>query len=342
MASLNNVSLQYDAFGRRIQNIAGKSFLYDGANATQELSGGTVLANLVSGGVDEVFTRADSAGTFTQLKDALGSTIALVDAAGNVQTTYSYDPFGNTSSAGATNANGFQYTGRENEGNGLYFYRARYYSPVLHRFISQDPLGFAGSGPNLYAYAGNSPTNFTDPFGLQDIATGPVTTPYVGNPTAAQVEEALQSVKNATQAAEAAPSLLQSLEGPSVIALGTADAQLLATEIETVNAINGENAAYDAEMQSIILYNQAMMMHPRPLPLAGRYTADRKPGGGGDDNDDCDKEWRDAAEYCSQLDDIPRNSKLWTRELKKVFGGSILKCMFGQVSQRCGGNKVDW
>jgi uncharacterized protein RhaS with RHS repeats len=87
VASLNNVSLQYDAFGRRIQNIAGKSFLYDGANATQELSGGTVLANLVSGGVDEVFTRADSAGTFTQLKDALGSTIALVDAAGNVQTT---------------------------------------------------------------------------------------------------------------------------------------------------------------------------------------------------------------------------------------------------------------
>lgn len=169
MATLNSVSLQYDAFGRRTQNAAGKSFLYDGANAAQELSGSNVLANLVSGGVDEVFTRTDSGGTFTQLKDALGSTIALVDASGNVVTSYSYDPFGNTGVSGAANANEFQYTGRENEGNGLYYYRARYYSPLLHRFINQDPLGFVGSGPNFYSYAGNDPVDFRDPFGL----TGP-------------------------------------------------------------------------------------------------------------------------------------------------------------------------
>lgn len=54
----------------------------------------------------------------------------------------------------------------ENESNGLYFYRARYYSPVLGRFINEDPLGFAGSGPNFYAYVFDNPTNLTDPFGL--------------------------------------------------------------------------------------------------------------------------------------------------------------------------------
>lgn len=68
---------------------------------------------------------------------------------------------------GGTNGSVFQYTGRENEGNGLYFYRNRYYSPLLGRFISQDPLGFAGSGPNLYAYANNSPVNLVDPYGLE-------------------------------------------------------------------------------------------------------------------------------------------------------------------------------
>jgi len=33
----------------------------------------------------------------------------------------------------------------------LYYYRARYYNPTLQRFISEDPVGFAGGGPNLYA-----------------------------------------------------------------------------------------------------------------------------------------------------------------------------------------------
>jgi RHS repeat-associated protein len=140
--------------------------LFDGANAAQELSGNTVTANLLSGGIDEAFTRADSSGTFTQLKDALGSTVALVDAGGNLATKYSYDPFGNTTVSGATNSNTFQYTGRENEGNQLYFMRARYYSPLLGRFINEDPMGFLGGDVNLYGYVGNSPANFTDPLGL--------------------------------------------------------------------------------------------------------------------------------------------------------------------------------
>jgi RHS repeat-associated protein len=164
VATLNSVSLQYDGFGRRTKNLQNTSFLFDGANAVQELSGSTALANLLNGGIDEVFTRADSTGVFTPLKDAHGSTIALVDGSGNLATTYGYDPFGNTTVSGAASANASQYTGRENEGNGLYFYRARYYSPLLGRFISEDPLGFAGD-QNFYRYAGNAPVNFLDPFG---------------------------------------------------------------------------------------------------------------------------------------------------------------------------------
>jgi RHS repeat-associated protein len=165
VASLNNVNLQYDAMGRRIKNAAGTSFLFDRANTAQELSGSTVTANLLSGGVDEVFSRTDTLGTFTPLRDALGSTIALVDATGNLVTSYSYDPFGNTIATGTSNSNEFQYTGRENEGNGLYFYRARYYSPLLGRFINEDPIRF---GNNFYRYVSDNPINFVDPFGLRD------------------------------------------------------------------------------------------------------------------------------------------------------------------------------
>ncbi len=161
------MSLQYDAFARKIKNLAGTSFLYNGANAIQELSGSTVTANLLSGGVDEIFTRSDSSSSFTPLKDALGSTIALVDSSGTVQTSYIYNPFGGTSVTGSSNSNEFQYTGRENEGNGLYFYRARYYAPLLGRFISEDP---AGDGLNFYTYADDYPIDFSDPFGLWPVA----------------------------------------------------------------------------------------------------------------------------------------------------------------------------
>jgi RHS repeat-associated protein len=45
-------------------------------------------------------------------------------------------------------------------------YRARYYNPTTGRFLSEDPLGFAGSGTNLYAYAAWNPISNKDPLGL--------------------------------------------------------------------------------------------------------------------------------------------------------------------------------
>ena len=140
------------------------NFLYDGSNTVQELSGSTPTANLLTGGLDEIFTRTTT-GVENYLTDPLGSTVATTDSTGTLATQYTYEPFGNTSSAGSTTSNSFQYTGRENDGTGLYFNRARYYSPRLQRFISQDPIRFARGDSNLYAYVWNSPTNFSDPVG---------------------------------------------------------------------------------------------------------------------------------------------------------------------------------
>jgi RHS repeat-associated protein len=160
-------TFQYDPFGRRVsKTISGTTqFLYDGANPVQEISGTSGSANLLTGSVDEYFQRTDSVGARNFLTDALGSTLALADSTGTVQTSYTFEPFGNTTMSGASTTNSFAYTGRELDSTGLYFYRARYYNPVLQRFISEDPIGFNG-GINIYAYVSNSPTNFFDPLGL--------------------------------------------------------------------------------------------------------------------------------------------------------------------------------
>ena len=121
--------------------------------------------------MDEVFTRTDSAGARNFLADALGGTLALSDWTGTLQTQYTYEPFGNTVASGFGSANPYQYTGRENDGTGLYFYRARYYNPVLQRFITEDPAGFAG-GINTYAYARGNPVSYADPFGLWTGSVG--------------------------------------------------------------------------------------------------------------------------------------------------------------------------
>ena len=153
---------------RRIsKTITGMStgFLYEDFGVVQELSGNTPIANLLTGGIDEIFVRIGSA-VENFLANALGSSVAATDQTGNGATQYTYEPFGKTSSTGVTTSNAFQYTGRENDGTGLYFYRSRYYNPSQQRFISQDPLGFGGGDFNLHAYVVNSPVNLIDPSGL--------------------------------------------------------------------------------------------------------------------------------------------------------------------------------
>jgi RHS repeat-associated protein len=176
LASINSgttASFQYDGFGRRqTKTVSGAStsFLYDGINPVQELSGAAATANLVTGlAVDEIFSRTDSAGARYFLSDALHSTLALTDPTGTLQTQYTYEPFGNTTVSGAASGNSYQYTGRENDDTGLYYYRARFYNAAIGRFISEDPIRFGSADVNLYRYANDDPENQTDPFGLLSI-----------------------------------------------------------------------------------------------------------------------------------------------------------------------------
>jgi RHS repeat-associated protein len=100
--------------------------------------------------------------------DGIGNTIAMTDASGNMVNKYAYDEFGNLLNSVEAVSNPFLYSGRYgvmDEDNGLLYMRARYYDPVVGRFINKDPIGYWG-GINMYAYAANNPISHIDPLGL--------------------------------------------------------------------------------------------------------------------------------------------------------------------------------
>ncbi|WP_281067941.1 RHS repeat-associated core domain-containing protein [Anthocerotibacter panamensis] len=92
--------------------------------------------------------------------------------------------------------NNLTFTGREDDGTGLIYYRARYYSADLQRFIAEDPLGFGGGDTNLYRYVGNAPHLAVDPSGLQQTKSSPTLNP---NPAPSR-EFTLAEVPGATTA----------------------------------------------------------------------------------------------------------------------------------------------
>lgn len=97
--------------------------------------------------------------------DKIGSTRILTNINGNVLRRYEYDPYGFSAEGDTATNNPYQYAGRERDLSGLYYYRARYYSPKHGRFISEDPIGLLG-GANTYSYVLGNPVSFTDPLGL--------------------------------------------------------------------------------------------------------------------------------------------------------------------------------
>jgi RHS repeat-associated protein len=159
-------TFSYDAASRRsAKTIDGTTtqFQYDGLEMVRDVVGSTATGYLNGPGIDEPLARG---GAEFYWADALGSVLRLTDAGGAIATAYGYEPFGRASVTSGASTNSAQYTGREVDGTGLYYYRVRYYHPQLQRFISEDPIGFAGGDTNLYTYVGNSPTGLIDPLGL--------------------------------------------------------------------------------------------------------------------------------------------------------------------------------
>jgi RHS repeat-associated protein len=157
-ASGGTVSFQYDPFGRRIQK-SGPSgtvnYLYDGRNSLEELdASGNVLARYNQGpSIDEPISELRGSTTSFYQMDFLGSITSLSNSAGALANTYTYDSFGKLNASAGTLTNPFQFTGREfDPETGIYNYRMRYYDQNTGRFLSEDPIRWAG-GTDFYHYA---------------------------------------------------------------------------------------------------------------------------------------------------------------------------------------------
>jgi RHS repeat-associated protein len=155
-SSGGTVTFKYDPIGRRIYksfSAGGTSvFAYDGDNMIEETnSSGTVVARYSqTENMDEPLAMLRSSATSYYNADGLGSVTSLANGSGTLTRSYTYDSFGKQTASSGSVANPFQYAGRELDSEtGLYYYRARYYDQTAGRFLSEDPIGFNGDGPNF-------------------------------------------------------------------------------------------------------------------------------------------------------------------------------------------------
>ena len=182
-STTRTVEYTYDAFDRLIYESsqltgfpgASQFLIYDGQQAVLVTdSAGDVEHRLLWGPqVDQALADDNpvSGDVYWNLTDQQNTVRDLVEYFGSYdvedQEHNVFTAFGKLrSSSGSADDFNDGYTGRFDDSfTGLQWNGARWYDPNDGRWLTEDPIGFAGGDSNLYRYVGNSPTNATDPSG---------------------------------------------------------------------------------------------------------------------------------------------------------------------------------
>ncbi|MEI6331349.1 MAG: putative Ig domain-containing protein [Pseudanabaena sp. ELA645] len=168
-------SFVYDAFGNRVSSTTDgvktnylAASIWDLPEVLMEYDDNDNILTDYTQGIGLVRSRHDGLEGFYHT-DALGSTRVVTDNVGLITDRYTYDAFGVLLDQSGTFGNSSQFAGEQRDSaTGLDYLRARYYDPLLGRFVSKDAFGGVIERPmsqNSYLYADANPVNNTDPSG---------------------------------------------------------------------------------------------------------------------------------------------------------------------------------
>lgn len=163
-------------------------------------------------------------------QDLSGNTIAATDSNGNVVYTEQYRPYGDrltndaASQTGQLAGNRIWFHGKvQDEATGLQYFGARYYDPVIGRFMGVDPAGFDPGNlhsANRYAYGNNNPYKYRDPDGRLAFPLILPFVPEISAATVAAIAKVTAFVGSAAAAAWYGNKVLNEAKNPNEGAAG--------------------------------------------------------------------------------------------------------------------------
>ena len=161
---------RYDAEGLRHEMRENEKllrFVYQNGELLYEEGGDKETASCHLGAGIEAVRRGQR--TYYYHPDEQLSTALITDETGTIKNQYRYDAFGVGLEASEELPNRIRYTGQQyDEVTEQYYLRARYYNPILGRFLQEDV--YQGDGLNLYAYCRNNPVVYWDPSGYKEVS----------------------------------------------------------------------------------------------------------------------------------------------------------------------------